>query len=223
MKSSERVSRSSRLDTSAHSVFELVAGRLLDDRDTRGVGAGRGRQRVVRSTVLAEQGPYRKPNPGRADPPIATRTGPPHRLGNRGGRSRRESQRAGESHRRRRLRQLRSESGRRPRTRRERHRRSGDADQIDSAGRAAREQVSGARSPDDRRAAQGRFDDRTTAPDVSPGWLRAARDAAGLCGDLRRAVVRHRESHTGAGDPRSARCLAMGSRAHGDPRPGRCR
>ena len=57
--------------------------------------------------------------------------------------------------RRRRLRQLRAESRRRPRPGRARQRRSGDADQVDPARGVAGEQVSGARSADDRRAAQG--------------------------------------------------------------------
>ena len=97
-------------------------------------------------------------------------------------------------------------------------RRSGDAHQVDADGGPPREQVPGARSPDDRRAAQGRFDDRPAAADVSPRRLRAARDAAGVRRDLRRAVARHREAYAGTGNPRRARRFTMGSRPHGRAR-----
>ena len=50
--------------------LRLVSGRLLDERDT-GFGAGRGRQRVVRAPIPAEQGSDRQPDPGRADPRAA--------------------------------------------------------------------------------------------------------------------------------------------------------
>ena len=66
-------------------------------------------------------------------------------------------------------------------------------------------------------AAQGRFDDRPAPADVSPRRLRAARDAAGLRRDLRCAVAGHREAHAGAGDPRRARRITVGPRAHGGP------
>ena len=122
--------------------LRLVSGRLLDERDTAGsVPVVVVNESFVRR-YLPNRESDRQPNPGRADPPSRRGLGPHDRVGNRGRRRRRESQRAGESHRRRRLRQLRAESRRRPRTRRERQRRSGDAHQIDSAGRAAREQVS---------------------------------------------------------------------------------
>ena len=113
--------------------------------------------------------------------------------------------------------ELRPESRRRARAGRERQRRSGDADQIDPAGGAAREQVPGARSAHDRRPAQGRFDGRPPTADLPARRVCAAGDAAGLCRDIRRAVVRHREAHAGAGHSRRARRLAVGSRAHGDP------
>ena len=56
-------------------------------------------------------------------------------------------------------------------------------------------------------------DGRPPPADAAAGRIRAAGDAAGVRGDLRRAVVRHREADAGAGHPRGAGRVALGSRS----------
>ncbi len=82
----------------------------------------------------------------------------------------------------------------------------------------AGEQEPGAGSPDDGGADQGGFADGAAAADDAARRLRAAGDAAGVCRDLWRAVVRHREAHAGAGHSRGIGRVPRGSGAHGGRR-----